>query len=119
MEKTVVGLVEKVKVKGKEVTARIDTGAEHNSIDKELASKLKLGPVIKTILIRSASSNFVCPKCGYKRKQAKRPVIEAEINIKGRIIKSKFNIAERKHMKYKILIGQDILKHGFLIDPSK
>lgn len=119
MDKTVVGLVEKIKIRGKEVTARIDTGAEHNSIDQELASKLGLGPVLKTILIRSASSNFSCPKCGYKRNQARRPVVEAEIIIKGKKIKARFNIANRKHMKYKLLIGQEILKQGFLINPSK
>lgn len=107
MEKKIVGLVEKVKINGKEVTARIDTGAEYSSIDKELAERLKLGPVVRTILIKSASG------------KTRRPVVEAKINIKGKILQSKLNIADRKHMKYKVLIGQDILKQGFLIDPSK
>ena len=51
--------------------------------------------------------------------RTKRPVIEAEIKIKGRKIKSRINLANRKHMRYKMLIGRDILKKGFLIDPSK
>lgn len=107
MEKVIVGLVEKVKINGIEAMARIDTGAEHSSIDKDLADKLKLGPVIRTILIKSASG------------KARRPVIEAEIKVKGRLIKSRFNIANREHMRYKVLIGQNILKKGFLIDPSR
>jgi len=107
MEKTIVGLVEKVKINGKEVTARIDTGAEHSSIDKDLSKRLELGPILRTMLIKSASG------------QTRRPVVEAEMEIKGKVIKSKFNIANRKHMKYKVLIGQNILKQGFLIDPSK
>ena len=107
MEKTIVGLVEKVKIKGKEALARIDTGAEHSSIDKDLSQKLELGPILRTILIKSASG------------QKRRTVVETELEIKGKVIKSKFNIANRKHMKYKILIGQNILKQGFLIDPSK
>lgn len=107
MKKTVVGLVEKIKLNGKEIMARIDTGAEYSSVDKELASKLKLGPVLKTILIKSASG------------KTRRPIVEVEIKIKRKIIKSRFNIANRKHMKYKVLIGQDILKKEFLIDPSK
>lgn len=107
MEKVTVGLVEKVKINGIEAMARIDTGAEHSSIDKDLADKLKLGPVIRTILIKSASG------------KARRPVIEAEVKIKGKLIKSRFNIAKRKHMRYKVLIGQNILKKGFLINPSK
>ena len=107
MEKTVVGLVEKVQIKGRGVMARIDTGAEHSSIDKELASELKLGPVLRTILIKSASG------------KTNRPVVETKIRIKGKLINSKFNIANRTHMKYKLLIGQNILKQGFLIDPSR
>lgn len=107
MEKTVVGLVEKIQINGKEVIARIDTGAEYSSIDKDLASQIKLGPVLRTISIKSASG------------KTKRPVVEAEIKIKNKILISKLNIANRKHMKYKALVGQDILKKGFLIDPSK
>ena len=107
MEKTVVGLVEEIQINGKKVTARIDTGAEYSSIDKDFASQLKLGPVIRTILIKSASG------------KERRPVVEAEVKIKGKILHSKFSIADRKHMKYKALIGQNILKKGFLVDPSK
>ncbi len=106
MEKTIVGLVEKVKINGKEIIARIDTGAEHSSVDKRLAEELKLGPVLKTILIKSATG------------KTKRPVVEAEIEIKGKKMKSRFNIADRSQMSYKVLIGQNILKEGFLIDPS-
>jgi len=119
MEKTIVGLVETVKIKGKEVIARMDTGAEYSSIDKKLASELELGPEIKTINIRSASSKLICPNCGHKLKNTKRPVIETEIEIQDKKIVSNFNIADRNHMKYKLLIGQDILKKGFVIDPSK
>ncbi len=34
-------------------------------------------------------------------------------------MKVHFSIADRAHMKYKVLIGKNILKKGFLIDPSK
>jgi len=107
MEKVVVGLVEEVSIQGKDFIARIDTGAEHSSIDKKIADELKLGPPLKTILIKSASG------------KERRPVVEAEINIKNKSMKSRFNIADRGYMKYKVLIGQNILKDGFLIDPSK
>lgn len=107
MVKIVLGLIETIKIKGKDVLARIDTGAEFSSIDKKLASELDIGPVIKTISIRSASGKTI------------RPVVKSEIKIKGKIIKTNLNIANRSHMKYKMLIGQNILKKGFLIDPSK
>jgi hypothetical protein len=48
-----------------------------------------------------------------------RPVVNAEITIKGTKIKTTFNIANRKKLKYPILIGREIIKQGFLIDPSK
>ena len=106
----VIGLTEKVYVHSgskKAVTAKIDTGATKSSIDTNLAAKLKLGPVIKSKLVKSAHGSKL------------RPIIEATIEIAGKIIKSEFTLADRAHMKYRILIGQNILKHGFLIDPSK
>lgn len=109
--KIVIGLTEKVKVHFKRgektVIAKIDTGATKSSIDIELASKLGLGPVIKSKLIKSAHGNKL------------RPIIEAEIELAGKQMKSEFTLADRTHMKYMILIGQNILKNGFLIDPTK
>ena len=87
--------------------AKIDTGATKSSIDTNLAAKLRLGPVIKSKLIKSAHGSKL------------RPIIEATIELAGNVIKSEFTLADRAHMKYSILIGQNILKHGFLIDPSK
>ena len=107
MEKIIVGFTEKVRIKGKEVVARIDTGAKRNSICVELAAELKLGPIVNTHIIVSPNGKEV------------RPVIEAEVEISGKKIKSLFNITDRAHMKYRVLIGQEILKYGFLIDPSK
>ncbi|MBI2651218.1 ATP-dependent zinc protease [Candidatus Woesearchaeota archaeon] len=108
--KIIVGLVEKIKVVSnngskKEVKAKIDTGASKSSIDINLASKLNLGPVIKSKMIKSAHGNKL------------RPVIEAEIFLAGKKIKSEFTLADRAHMKYDILIGVNILKNGFLVEP--
>ena len=109
--KVVIGLAEKVKViypKGnKAVIAKIDTGATKSSIDTNLAAELRLGPVIKSKLVKSAHGSKL------------RPIIEASIELAGKEIKSEFTLADRAHMKYRILIGQNILKDGFLIDPTK
>ena len=112
MEKTVVGLVEDIHIFNTEkeksvITARIDTGATNSSIDLTLASKIRLGPVIKSIVVKSAHGTKL------------RPVIETEIKICDRKIKAHFTLADRSHMKYQILIGQNILKQEFLIDPAK
>ena len=109
--KTVIGLAEKVKIffdsGQKIVIAKIDTGATKSSIDTNLAAELKLGPVIKSKLVKSAHGSKL------------RPIIEAAIELAGKKIKSEFTLADRAHMKYRILIGQNILKDGFLIDPTK
>ena len=109
--KVVIGLAEKVKVHhhqgNKTVIAKIDTGATKSSLDTNLAAELKLGPVIKSKIIKSAHGSKL------------RPIIEATIELAGKKIKSEFTLADRAHMKYRVLIGQNILKYGFLIDPTK
>ena len=109
--KVVIGLAEKVNVQHhngrKNVIAKIDTGATKSSIDTNLAAELKLGPVIKSKLVKSAHGSKL------------RPIIEATIELAGKKIKSEFTLADRAHMKYRVLIGQNILKDGFLIDPTK
>ena len=110
--KIIIGLIEKVGFVGnngtsQEVEAKIDTGATRSSIDIKLASKLNLGPVIKSKMVKSAHGNKL------------RPVIETEIMLAGKKIKSEFTLADRTHMKYAVLIGVNALKYDYLIDPSK
>jgi len=103
----VLGLVEKVKVNGHEVLARIDTGAKKNSISKELVKKFGFGKPIKKMKIRTSTG------------KERRDVLEGELEIGGRKIKTLFNTANRSHMKYPVLIGREVLTQGFLIDPNK
>ena len=44
---------------------------------------------------------------------------EIEMGSVDKEIKTDFTLADRSNMKYSVLIGQNILKQGFLIDPSK
>ena len=110
--KIIVGLTEDIELlsengNSKEVTAKVDTGATKSSIDIKLASKLGLGPVIKSKMIKSAHGNKL------------RPIVEAEILLAEKKIRSEFTLADRTHMKYSVLVGINILKQGFLVDPSK
>lgn len=110
-DKIIIGLAENIVIKGpdesKEVAAKIDTGATKSSIDSKLAAELKLGPIIRTKLVKSAHGNTL------------RPMINVDLEIAGQKLKEQFTIADRAHMKYRVLIGQNILKDKFLIDPSK
>ncbi|MFH1649792.1 MAG: RimK/LysX family protein [Candidatus Woesearchaeota archaeon] len=110
-EKIAVGLTEKVKLVGKEQSeeyiARIDTGATKSSIDLALASRLQLGPITRSRMIKSAHGSKL------------RPVVEVTIEIQGKPMRAEFTLADRSHMRYRILIGQNILRNGFIIDPTK
>jgi len=105
--KIIIGYLEKIKINGREVVALIDTGATRSSVDIDLASELKLGPIVKKSIIKSSHGKSV------------RPVVKAKIEIGGKKINAFFNISARSHMSYGVLIGRNILKMGFLVDPSK
>ena len=110
-EKIIIGLYEKVKVLNKGIEnedahiSRIDTGATMSSIDLVLAGKYSLGPIIRTKYVKNAHGNKL------------RPVIQAEIIIAGKKFQGEFTLSDRSNMKYPILIGQNILIKGFIIDP--
>ena len=107
MKKTIIGLEEKIKIKDKEFLAKVDTGASKSSIDIRLAAELKLGPIIGTKIYRNVHGKTL------------RPVVKVPFQIADRKMLFKFNLADRKKMKYKVLIGQNILKKNFIINLLK
>ncbi|HLC73500.1 MAG TPA: RimK/LysX family protein [Candidatus Nanoarchaeia archaeon] len=107
MEKKILGLIEPVEIAGEKILAKIDSGAGKSSISLELASKLRLGPIVKTVRIISSHGKTT------------RPVIKVSIKLGGKRFKALFNLTDRKKLKYHVLIGQNILMRGFLIDPNK
>lgn len=113
MDKMILGFTEHITIISKNqkeisVIARIDTGATSSSIDIKLAEELELGPSMKSKIVKSASGT------------KERPLVEATIRMNNLIIKEYFTLADRSHMTYPVLIGQNILKQGnYLIDPHK
>ena len=113
IKKVIIGLTEKVKIETKKgekrtIKAKIDTGATKSSMDINLAKQLKVGPVVKSRMVKSAHGNSL------------RPVVMPTIEIAGKKIRRQFTLADRKHLKYPILIGVNVLKKGgFIVDPSK
>ncbi|MFH1915641.1 MAG: RimK/LysX family protein [Nanoarchaeota archaeon] len=107
--KIIVKLVEKIKIIHENgeinVDAKVDTGATTSSIDVNLAKELNLGPVVESTLVKSAHGSRM------------RDVVEADIELHGKPLRVKFTLAERKHMRFRALIGVNILQEGFLVDP--
>lgn len=112
MAKKTIGLVEKVKIIGKqerESLALVDTGAKLTSVDIKLAAETGIGPVTRITKIKSASKNV----------GTSRPVLEAGIEIAGKRFKTEVNIQDRSHMTFPVLIGRNILTDNFLVDAAK
>lgn len=103
-----IGLIETVILEdGKKYKAKIDTGADSSSIDESIAFKLGTKEIVSHKIIRSALG------------KVRRPTIMLDIEFQKKKFHEKISISDRSNMKYKILIGQDILKkEGFLIDPK-
>jgi len=106
MYKILIGLVQPVKINGHKFMAKMDTGARYNSISKDLANSIGLGPVIKVVNVRSSFGT------------EERGMVKAKLEIAGIEYDTNFNLAERSHLRYPILLGLEILKKGFIIDPS-
>ncbi len=106
--KKIICSVEKITIftsKGSfQIKARIDTGAYRTSIDKEFAEFIGVNFLEKKIKMRSASG------------RQERRLCKLEFELCGERIESEASISERKHMKYKAIIGRRDLKN-FLVKP--
>lgn len=105
--RTILGLYEYITMKNKTIGARIDTGAVKSSIDIQLASELGLGPIIGSRIIRNVHGSSI------------RSMVEQYITIGEKRLKVLFTLQNRSRMKFKILIGQNVLKKDFIVDPKK
>jgi len=145
--KKVIGIVEKVKLIGKnekeiEVEAKIDTGAGFTSIDTELAKQLGFEKTILEFENRNFSKNLTpeeAREIDTKEKNSLlkeipdladtaiihsshgtsyRPMIKITIVMDSLIIPAKVTIIDRSNLKMPIIIGKRNLTR-FLIDVNK
>jgi hypothetical protein len=136
-DKRIIGRVERVDFPRFGLTgleAKVDTGARTSSIHcadvrveaeddegKRLISFTLLDPEhpdyngrrfrarrVDTRVIRSSNGE-----------QQERHVIEAEVIIAGRTIRTKFTLADREAMNYPVLLGRRLLRNNFLVDVSR
>ena len=111
-EKSIVGLVERVEIRGRKsvkAMAIFDSGARMNSIDVRLAAQAQVGPVVKTTRVSQAS----------QKGQIRRPVVKTRIMIKGREFETLANIQDREHMAFPVIIGRNIITGNFMIDTKR
>ena len=130
-ELSTIGVVELVSIgqRAVDVPAKIDTGADSSAI---WASNIRVGRdgVLRFSLFGEGSP-YYSGKI-YKRKdfsvaQVKSSNGQSEVRyrthftvtIAGRKIKGLFNLSNRSHKRYKILIGRRTISRKFLVDVSK
>ncbi|MEX0649579.1 MAG: sugar-transfer associated ATP-grasp domain-containing protein [Candidatus Andersenbacteria bacterium] len=110
--RTILGIEEEVIILDNEqaqhpILAKIDTGAYRTTIDENLAKKLKLDkPVVEHKDVRGALG------------EQTRPIINLNMVIRDRPVKTEAFLADRTHMNYDMIVGRRDLK-GFLVDPTK
>jgi len=133
---------EKIVVKEMELKAKIDTGADLSSIDKNLAKELGYGEVIeefdeiiKNIKIDNSATkenldeqikdkllkwgeNYETAVIKSSHGISYRLLIKMNIILSGTEIISKMSITDRSHLEFPVIIGRKSLGR-FLVDPSK
>ncbi len=144
----VIGSIEKVKLFSKEgdknfeVMAKIDTGADSTSIDRELASKLGYQDILNLLETKELSPELTDKEATNEARKVRnilqkengeivdvawirsshglslRPYIKITFILSGIKVISKTNVTNRKLLRYKVIIGKRDLKR-FLVDTTK
>lgn len=108
--KKVIGRLELVKIiKGKKkypVVAKIDTGAWRTTVCRSLKEKLGLSEVVGQKIVKSVFG------------KERREIVEVTFSIRGKRRTTHAFVADRKEMKYDMIIGRRDLA-DYLIDPTK
>lgn len=109
------------------VSARVDTGAATSSIHCSKVELIKKGD--QTILQFSLDSGHGAPRRTFSVSDFKdtlvknsfgqiehRYVIKTPVVVSGKKIITQFSLADRKKMRFPVLLGRKLLKGRFLVD---
>jgi hypothetical protein len=124
-EKMTIGAVEEVMLLpwGVQFPARVDTGAATSSIDVcEISVKGK--EVHFTLAGRCGGHRLILPLVEMRRIQTsegsdERPVVEMELCIGSRSIRTPVTLNDRSRLEFPFLVGRNILEGNFIVDVSR
>lgn len=124
-EKITLGAVEDVILLpwGVRLPARIDTGAAKSSLDaRELViqdgmAEFKLPQEFGGVQLRLPIIEWKHIRSPDGRQQ--RPVVELELCIGSKRIRSKVNLTDRSMVKYPLILGRNFLRKDFVVDVKR
>jgi hypothetical protein len=124
-EKITLGAVEDVILLpwGVRLPARIDTGAAKSSLDaRELVIQdgmvgFKLPQEFGGVQLRLPIIEWEHVRSPDGRQQ--RPVVELELCIGSKRIRSKVNLTDRSMVKYPLILGRNFLRKNFVVDVKR
>jgi|YelNatPaOPRAMG01_1025707.scaffolds.fasta_scaffold44608_2 hypothetical protein len=125
-EKVIIGEVEKITILpwGINIAARIDSGASISSID--VRDFVISGKRVKFRLPeRAGGQQLELPHLGWRMVKSagaggqRRPVVEMEICLGGKKIKTPVTLSNRSLMEYPMVVGRQAIAGNFLIDVSQ
>lgn len=103
------------------LVSKIDTGAKTSSIHVDSIEQSDSNHI--KVKIANNTKEFKISRIAEVKSSngisQKRYFIYMNINIGNQIFKEEFSLVNRKNMKYKVLIGRNILEKDFLIDVNK
>ena len=110
--------------------ARIDTGAktsslgivEHELFERDGQKWIKFSvnsPDKKTPVVMEHPIKRVAKIKRHGAEAQERPVVVLNIKIHGETLKREFNLTDRSHYEYPILIGRNILQGRFIVDVNR
>ena len=124
-EKITLGTVEDVVLLpwGIRLPARIDTGAAKSSLDArnlKIAGDIvefRLPPQYGGLQLRLPIVEWRHVRSPEARKR--RPVVEMELCLGSKRIRSKVNLTDRSLVKYPLIVGRNFLKEDFVVDVKR
>lgn len=135
-KKIIIGQEERISLPSNgiiDIPARIDTGAKTSSIhakniryEEENGITMVIFDFIAKNKDRALVTTTVRSELHTKRKikthsgsPVTRPYIVTELKFGDITFEAELNLSNRSHMKYKLLIGREVLKNRFIVDVNR
>ncbi|MEM9682500.1 MAG: RimK/LysX family protein [Pseudomonadota bacterium] len=128
---TVIGEVERVTIFPErfDIRAKVDTGAKTSSIDAEVLETETRGETnwvrVRVFGDEDRTHELELPVVRYVRIRRagvpveRRPVVRMRICLGTIMTDAEVNLAERRRLSYRMLLGSDLLAGRFLVDPGE